>query len=131
MGHDIYLRWEGMTEKDKSNQITGFDVTCGHLGYLRASYGSELRCEAIHLLLGNLINVDGEKSEQGDSILILNITEKLIKKNLEIIKTKLFDKEGWYIDTKKGLDERNSYIEFVNLIDKLKAKEIQVWIDWS
>ena len=38
MGIDIYLRWKGMTKKDRKNQITGWDPTKGDAGYLREAY---------------------------------------------------------------------------------------------
>lgn len=37
MGLDIYLKWKGMTKKDKEAQITGFE-NAGKVGYLRSSY---------------------------------------------------------------------------------------------
>jgi hypothetical protein len=39
MGTDIYLRWDGMTEEDKKNQYTGYKITAGNVGYLRAFIG--------------------------------------------------------------------------------------------
>jgi len=39
MGTDIYLCWNGMTKEDEEKQITGFDITKGDKGYLRASIG--------------------------------------------------------------------------------------------
>lgn len=38
MGIDIYLEWDGMTDDDKQNQMTGFSTTSGHVGYLREAY---------------------------------------------------------------------------------------------
>lgn len=38
MGIDIYLYWEGQTEEEKQAQFTGFDITAGHVGYLREAY---------------------------------------------------------------------------------------------
>ena len=45
-GTDIYLYWEGKTEEDRQKQITGWNITCGDAGYLRASIGmaSENAC---------------------------------------------------------------------------------------
>jgi hypothetical protein len=37
MGIDIYLEWDGMTEKEKDKQYTGF-VPKGKVGYLREAY---------------------------------------------------------------------------------------------
>lgn len=38
MGIDVYLQWNGMTEKEKARQITGFSPVVGEVGYLRESY---------------------------------------------------------------------------------------------
>ena len=38
MGIDIYLRWELITEEETEAQYCGFDITKGHLGYLREAY---------------------------------------------------------------------------------------------
>lgn len=38
MGIDIYLKWNGMTEKERTSQQTGFCTTAGSVGYLRESY---------------------------------------------------------------------------------------------
>lgn len=39
MGTDIYLDWNGKTEKDKEKQYTGWSIDAGDVGYLRASIG--------------------------------------------------------------------------------------------
>jgi hypothetical protein len=38
MGIDIYLKWPGMTDEEKQNQITGYSTTSGNVGYLREAY---------------------------------------------------------------------------------------------
>jgi len=39
MGTDVYLEWNGKTEKDKEKQCTGWSIDAGDAGYLRASIG--------------------------------------------------------------------------------------------
>ena len=39
MGTDIYLNWDKKTKKDDENQVTGFNIDSGAVGYLRASIG--------------------------------------------------------------------------------------------
>jgi hypothetical protein len=39
MGTDVYLSWDGMTQKQKQKRITGLDIGSGKVGYLRASIG--------------------------------------------------------------------------------------------
>lgn len=38
MGIDIYARWRGQTKKEEDNQLAGFSVVHGHVGYLREAY---------------------------------------------------------------------------------------------
>ncbi len=38
MGIDLYAKWEGMTVQEAEDQITGFSVTAGSVGYLREAY---------------------------------------------------------------------------------------------
>ena len=39
MGTDIYLNWDKQTKKEKDEQITGWSINKGDVGYLRASIG--------------------------------------------------------------------------------------------
>jgi hypothetical protein len=39
MGTDIYLNWEGKTQQDWDDQMTGWSIDAGSVGYLRASIG--------------------------------------------------------------------------------------------
>lgn len=41
MGIDIYARWQGQTEQEEQEQMTGFSVVQGHIGYLREAYHGE------------------------------------------------------------------------------------------
>lgn len=41
MGIDIYAEWRAMTPEESNAQITGFDATAGHVGYLREAYHGE------------------------------------------------------------------------------------------
>lgn len=41
MGIDIYARWRNQTDEEQQNQITGFDILKGHVGYLREAYHGE------------------------------------------------------------------------------------------
>lgn len=38
MGIDIYLKWDGMTEKERMEQFTGMSTVAGETGYLREAY---------------------------------------------------------------------------------------------
>ena len=38
MGIDIYARWKGQTTDEQDEQMTGFSVVHGHVGYLREAY---------------------------------------------------------------------------------------------
>jgi len=50
MGIDIYLHWRGMTKNDHDKQITGFSVSDGHNGYLRAAYSNSEACNIFYEL---------------------------------------------------------------------------------
>jgi hypothetical protein len=39
MGTDVYLHWRKMSKADHKAQITGWSITAGNKGYLRASIG--------------------------------------------------------------------------------------------
>jgi hypothetical protein len=41
MGIDVYMRWKGQTEEERKEQITGFSLAHGHVGYLREAYHGE------------------------------------------------------------------------------------------
>lgn len=41
MGIDIYAEWDGMTAEDRDDQITGFSIEHGDVGYLREAYHGE------------------------------------------------------------------------------------------
>jgi hypothetical protein len=41
MGIDIYARWKGQTEAERTAQYSGFFATQGHIGYLREAYHGE------------------------------------------------------------------------------------------
>lgn len=53
MGLDIYLKWEGQTEEERQAQFTGFDITKGHVGYLRSSYCNSAKLRIFDQLFGN------------------------------------------------------------------------------
>lgn len=40
MGIDVYLKWDGQTQKEHDAQFTGFSIASGHVGYLREAYSS-------------------------------------------------------------------------------------------
>ena len=58
MGVDIYLKWNGQTEEEHGQQITGFSIASGHTGYLRTAYGGEF-CDWFHSIFKG--NWDKEK----------------------------------------------------------------------
>ena len=50
MGIDVYLHWNRMAKAEKEAQYTGFDITCGKVGYLHASYGMAAECMMLELI---------------------------------------------------------------------------------
>ena len=47
MGIDVYLKWRGQTKAEHDAQITGFSISAGKAGYLRASYGMQEECKVL------------------------------------------------------------------------------------
>jgi len=72
MGTDIYLVWDGMTKKDKEKQFTGFDISTGNVGYLRASIGMVRENSLLHMVFG-------KEYWESDEPLRYKFTEKGLK----------------------------------------------------
>jgi len=47
MGVDVYMSWNKMTKEEKDARITGYDISKGYVGYLRASYGMPEECKIL------------------------------------------------------------------------------------
>ncbi len=83
MGIDVYMNWEHQTNKEKKEQITGFDITMGRVGCLRASYsGSMLKeCDLLYSIFGK--KVQNGKKHKFDFIKnedkAINILKKYLK----------------------------------------------------
>ena len=50
MGSDVYLHWDGKTEHEQKAQYTGYSITAGKVGYLRASIRMVQENEVLSLL---------------------------------------------------------------------------------
>jgi hypothetical protein len=50
MGTDVYMEWRKKTKEEKEKQLTGFDITKGNVGYLRASIGMHQENSVLRLL---------------------------------------------------------------------------------
>ena len=121
MGADIYLKWEGMTEKDKAKQITGFSVVSGKYGYLRGAYNRHIGYDAILILFDN---IKWEKDWKVDI--------KLLKANLEILEKGLFKESKNDFYSEKGKDvEIQSFRDFVKLAEDLINKGRKVFVHFS
>ena len=109
MGVDIYLRWKGITDKDKKKQCQGFDISIGRLGYLRGAYNGHIGYDAIKILF---LDVDWEKDWKVDI--------DILKNNLQRLELGLFKKKKKEFYSKEGKDvEIQSYRDFVALAKKL------------
>jgi hypothetical protein len=114
IGVDVYLKWDGMTDKDKSNQCTGFDVTCGRFGYLRANYGGSSRLKAIELLFDSVKDWDTDWP----------VDIRILKQNLEKLEKGLFkdNRDDFYRSEKDKDEEIQSYSDFTKLAEQLNSE---------
>lgn len=111
MGIDIYMRWGGQTEEEKSKQLKGFDTTIGDAGYLREAYHGDPY--ATKVLVPEAFEQEAE------------IPVSLLKERLpETIKAAIERNEKIY---KKKTDENSpevkAYKDFVSLAE-MKEKEL-------
>ena len=62
MGSNIFLEWDNQTEEEKQRQIDSiFDISSGHLGYLRASLGMMSESSFLRALFSKEYWVAGSK----------------------------------------------------------------------
>lgn len=120
MGIDIYMKWKGQTKKEQKEQITGFSIEAGNVGYLRASYGMATECELLYLIFpascwvgkavtydftANLERVLGllNKYLSGEKIEVSDETEKR-RRTFKAVKN-IFSQMNYKNITPKGDDE--------------------------
>ena len=109
MGADIYLRWKGMSEKEKEKQYCGMDISYGKFGYLRGAYNGHVGYDAIQQLFKE---INWEKNWK--------VKIEILKKNLKKLEEGLFKNRKKDFYSKKGKElEIQSYRDFVELADKL------------
>lgn len=122
MGLDVYLEWKGMSKDDKKKQYSGFDVTCGNVGYLRGAYNGHIGYDAICILF------DGINWEKKWIVKI-----EILKANLQKLEEGFFKthKEKFYNKDGKDL-EIQSYRDFVDLAEKLikQGKKPKVYFSY-
>jgi len=53
MGTDIHLYWKEQSQDEQNKQITGWDIRCGDVGYLRASIGMHQENEVLRRIFGD------------------------------------------------------------------------------
>ena len=68
MGMDVYLSWNGMTKKEKDEQITGYSIDAGNKGYLRASYGMSNECSFLESFFEGFFEISESLYDQGGKI---------------------------------------------------------------
>lgn len=118
MGADIYLHWDKQTEEEKQKQITGYDITKGHVGYLRGAYNGHVGWDAICMLFE-----DVKEFDQCGENWVVNIN--LLKQNLKQMEETIFVDRKKDFFSKDGKDsEIQSYRDFVKLAgEKIKERK--------
>ena len=112
MGIDIFTRWNGQTEEERTAQNTGFSVHHGHVGYLR---------EAYHGTPYATTYLVAEAFENGQA----QIPAAVLKARLPLtIKLVTEREEQLYGTTDRSEIERviASFIDFVQLCERKEAE---------
>lgn len=65
MGTDVYLGWDGITPKEKKARYTGFDISAGGAGYLRASIGMVNENTVLRILMPDHWECAREEADKG------------------------------------------------------------------
>lgn len=114
MGIDVYLLWDGQTEKERNAQYTGFSIVSGHVGYLREAYHGSPYATQI------LINEDwGGQPKGGFAIPNANLQQRLPA----AVKAAII-REGILYRTKAMLHDPHimAFANFVALHGQLEAQ---------
>jgi len=111
MGIDIYMKWRGMSKKDKESQMMGFSVTHGHTGYLREAYHGEPY--ATKELVPESFN-----SKTGEAKIKAEILSQRLPRVLELAAERNINLYNG--DHQEGVLQ--SYRDFVGLAEKMEAK---------
>lgn len=111
MGIDIYASWPGMTQQQKDDQVTGFCVTAGNVGYLREAYHGEPY--ATHFFVSEAFE---EGRHEGAQIPADTLKKRLVK----TMRLCLERSENNYPDEdpELALEAARTYYEFWKLCDQ-------------
>lgn len=126
MGIDVYMRWRGMTEKEKDAQVTGFSTEHGHVGYLREAYHGNPY--ATKVLVPEAFDAS---KENGIAIAAEELRKRLPEaKKAAITRLREIYKEPFADENHK---EVKSFADFVELAEK-KEKEtgtpVKIIVSW-
>ena len=113
MGIDIYLKWDGMTNEDVAAQCTGFDVTSGHVGYLREAYHGDPY--ATQYLVKEAFD-----SKDGEATIPAKTLKRRLEKTLKLVAER--EKKLYQSKKKQITAVQKSFKDFVKLAEK-KEKE--------
>lgn len=111
MGIDIYLRWQGQSEAEETAQITGFDTTMGHVGYLREAYHGEPYATRV------LLPETWAGDEGGTAIPAATLKERL-PMTLETVAVR--EKRIYRSSEEEIAKVQRSFIDFVALVERLE-----------
>lgn len=118
MGIDVYLGWPNQTEEEKQAQYTGWSVEHGHVGYLREAYhGSPYATEVLM----------PEGFDSGFAHISAKTLRDRLPKVIEVAKERERVVYG-----AESVDDDNpvvkSYIDFVELAEKMEQEHGKIWV---
>ena len=115
MGIDIYMRWDGQTDKEIDAQYDGFDPTIGHVGYLREAYFKDTIYSTKMLL---------KEGFEEDSPASIKLSSEVLQKRLDLA-VKLHQvryKNAYNLDVVEDDQSSKSFKDFVALHTKLEKQ---------
>ena len=122
---DIYMRWDGQTDKEIEAQYEGFDITIGHLGYLREAYFKDSIFSTKMLL---------KEGFEGDSPAFITLSSKVLQERLDLA-VKLHQvrqKNAYNLNVEETDPSAKSFKDFVALHTKLEkeGKRPRIVVDY-
>ena len=113
MGIDIYAKWRDQTEEEKGDQITGFSVVAGGVGYLREAYHGEPYAT-------KYLVKEAFKNKRGQAKIPAERLRERLPKTIELVIER--HKIVYNEKVTKRSPEVKSFTRFVELCEKMEKR---------